>query len=105
MLQKVYEYTQTHEPLPAHPLNKNFDAVMSSINVKMPSGVFWCTGRGNKRVDFNSCDEAIDWLLKEIMRHPDPETVHRDRIMKNIMKSVRTSHKYCDLRWYRKKGE
>ena len=105
MLQKVFEYTQTHDPLPCHPLNKNFDVAMDNATTKMPSGIFWCTAKGNKRKDFNSCDEAIDWLINEVMKQPDPAVVHRNRVMTNIMKSVRTGRKYCDYRWFRKKEE
>ena len=43
MLQKVYEYTQTHEPLPAHPLSKNFSEI---VEYKSPSGTFYCRGTG-----------------------------------------------------------
>ena len=109
MLQKVYEYTQTHEPLPCHPLNKEFDAAMANHTAKMPSGIFWCKhangGKNSKVYNFATCDEAIDWLIEKVMRHPNPEIVHRDRVMTNIMKSVRTGRKYCDYRWFRKKEE
>ena len=104
MLQKVYEYTQTHEPLPAHPLNKNFSEI---VDYKSPSGVFYCrgTGKNAKERSFASCEDAIDWLIKDVMRAKEPETIHRDRIMKNIMKAVRTKKAYCSLKWRRVKEE
>ena len=104
MLQKVYEYTQTHEPLPAHPLNKNFSEI---VEYKSPSGVFYCrgTGKNAKERSFTSCEDAIDWLIKDVMRAKEPETIHRDRIMKNIMKAVRTKKAYCSLKWRRVKEE
>lgn len=104
MLQKVYEYTQTHEPLPAHPLNKNFSEI---VEYKSPSGVFYCrgTGKNAKERSFASCEDAIDWLIKDVMRANEPETIHRDRIMKNIMKAVRTKKAYCSLKWRRVKEE
>ena len=104
MLQKVYEYTQTHEPLPAHPLNKNFSEI---VDYKSPSGTFYCCGIGKKAKErsFASCEDAIDWLIKDVMRAKEPETIHRDRIMKNIMKAVRTKKAYCSLKWRRVKEE
>ena len=104
MLQKVYEYTQTHEPLPAHPLNKNFSEI---VEYKSPSGTFYCrgTGKNAKEKSFASCEDAIDWLIKDVMRAKEPETIHRDRIMKNIMKAVRTKKADCSLKRRRVKEE
>ncbi len=104
MLQKVYEYTQTHDPLPCHPLNENFNTAME---YKSPSGTFFCrgTGKNAKEKAFNTCEDAIDWLIKDVMRAKEPETIHRDRIMKNIMKAVRTKKAYCSLKWRRVKEE
>ena len=108
MLQKVYEYTQTHDPLPAHPLNPSFDAVMSSQSVKMPSGTFWCRTSLKKSAqihNFATCDDAIDWLIKDVMKAKEPELIHRDRIMAHIMKAIRTKNKYCNFLWGRVKDE
>ena len=104
MLQKVYEYTQTHDPLPAHPLNQNFSEI---VDYKSPSGIFYCRGLGKnaKERSFTSCEDAIDWLIKDVMRAKEPEAIHRDRIMKNIMKAVRTKKAYCSLKWRRVKEE
>ena len=108
MLQKVYEYTQTHEPLPCHPLNKDFNAAMSNASVKMPSGTFWCRTSMKKSAqvyNFATCDDAIDWLIKDIMRAKDPELIHRNRVMENIMKAIRKNTKYCNFLWGRIKEE
>ena len=106
MLQKVFEYTQTHEPLPAHPLNKNFNDIMEQQTNKMPSGTFYCRkGKNGKEMSFNSCDDAITWLINEVMNVPDPESVHRDRVMKNIMKSIRTKQTYCEYKWRRERNK
>ena len=108
MLQKVYEYTQTHDPLPAHPLNKNFGAAMANATVKRPSGTFWCQTSKKKNaqiVTFESCDEAIDWLITKVMRAKEPERIHRDRVMANIMKAIRKDEKYCNFYWRRVKEE
>ena len=104
MLQKVYEHMQTHEPLPAHPLSKNFSEI---VDYKSPSGTFYCcgTGKNAKERSFASCEDAIDWLIKDVMRAKEPEAIHRDRIMKNIMKAVRTKKAYCSLKWRRVKEE
>ena len=105
MLQKVYEYTQTHDPLPAHPLNPDFNNAVE--NTKMPSGTFWCktSGKNAKIHNFNSCEEAIEWLIKEVMRAKEPELIHRDRVMKNIMVAIRKKSKYCNYLWGRVKEE
>jgi hypothetical protein len=108
MLQKVYEYTQSHDPLPAHPLNPNFNAEMSNASVKMPSGTFWCRTsmkKSAKVYNFTTCDDAIDWLIKDIMRAKEPELIHRDRIMANIMKAIRKNSRYCNFLWGRVKEE
>ena len=109
MLQKVYEYTQTHDPLPAHPLNKEFDAAMANHTVKMPSGTFWCKhtngGKNGKIRNFATCDDAIDWLITDVMRAKEPELIHRDRIMANIMKAIRKNSAYCNYKWGRVKEE
>ena len=102
MLQKVFEYTQFNEPLPCHPLNKNFNVIAEQV--KMPSGNFWCIKSGKRR-DFASCEDAIEWLIYDEMKMKNPEQVHRDRIMKNIMKALRTKKCYCSYKWYRKKEE
>lgn len=108
MLQKVYEHMQTHEPLPCHPLNKNFGAAMANATVKMPSGTFWCQTSKKKNaqiVSFESCDEAIDWLITKVMKAKEPERIHRDRVMANIMKAIRKDEKYCNFYWRRVKEE
>ena len=108
MLQKVYEYTQTHDPLPCHPLNPSFDAAMSNASVKMPSGTFWCRTSMKKTAkvyNFATCDDAIDWLITDVMRAKEPELIHRDRIMANIMKAIRKNTRYCNFIWGRIKEE
>ena len=108
MLQKVYEYTQTHDPLPCHPLNPSFGAAMSSASVKMPSGTFWCRTSMKKTAkvyNFATCDDAIDWLITDVMRAKEPELIHRDRIMNNIMKAIRKNTRYCNFLWGRVKEE
>lgn len=108
MLQKVYEHMQTHDPLPCHPLNKNFGAAMANATVKMPSGTFWCQTSKKKSaqiVTFQSCDEAIDWLITKVMKAKEPERIHRDRVMANIMKAIRKDERYCNFYWRRVKEE
>lgn len=106
MLQKVYEHMQTHDPLPCHPLNNNFDAIMSNSSMKMPSGTFWCKYTKNGQIhNFKTCDDAIDWLITHIMKAKKPELIHRDRIMKNIMKAIRKGTSYCNYKWGRVKSE
>jgi DNA polymerase III epsilon subunit-like protein len=108
MLQKVYEYTQTHEPLPVHPFNPAFEATVSSQSAKMPSGTFFCRTSAKKTAqvyNFATCDDAIDWLITEVMKAKEPERIHRDRIMAHIMKAIRTKSRYCNFLWDRVKDE
>lgn len=108
MLQKVYEHMLTHDPLPCHPLNKNFGAAMSSASVKMPSGTFWCRTNLKKTAkiyNFATCEEAIEWLITDVMHAKEPELIHRDRIMANIMKAIRQKTRYCNFLWGRVKEE
>ena len=108
MLQKVYEYTQTHDPLPAHPFNPAFEAIASSKSAKMPSGTFFCRTSAKKTAQvytFATCDDAIDWLITEVMKAKEPERIHRDRIMAHIMKAIRTKNRYCNFLWDRVKDE
>lgn len=102
MLQKVYEYTQINEPLPCHPLNKDFNEI---VNYKSPSGTFFCrhTGKNQKEISFETCEEAIDWVIAKVIKAKEPEKIHRDRIMKNIMKAIRTNKPYCNFKWRRVK--
>ena len=105
MLQKVYEHMQTNDPLPCHPLNKDFSTATS---VKMPSGTFWCQTskkKSAKTVIFKNCDEAIDWLITNVMKPKEPELIHRNRVMTHIMKAIRKDEKYCNFYWRRVKED
>ena len=103
MLQKVYEYTQNNDPLAHHPVNHN------TTSYNSPSGVFYCkSSKNGVEYCFNTCEEAIDWLIHNAMSSEDPGKIHRDRVMKNIMKAIRSNTKYCNYSWRRvkvKKGE
>ena len=72
----------------------------------MPSGTFWCSiGKKKNKQTFNfkDCDEAIDWLIKNVIRPSDGNIPHRENLMKKIMTSIRTGHKYCNYTWGRNK--
>ena len=102
MFQKVYEYMQENEPLEEHPLHNG------PVDYRSPSGKFYCKARGKnaKECEFETCEEAITWLINNVMRPKEPEKVHRDRIMTNIMKAVRGKSMYCGYKWRRvKEGE
>ncbi len=107
MLQVVYEYMQSNEPLPCHPLNNRYNE--PTTPVKMPSGTFWCKhangGKNGKIRNFATCDEAIDWLIGNVIQSKEPEKIHRERIMANIMKAIRKNGKYCNYCWGRVKEE
>lgn len=98
MLQKVYEHTKTHEPLEHHP-----NSITETAKMKMPSGAFWCKqkGKNQKIYRFDCIEDAIEWLITNVMHARDPEEVHRDRVMAHIMKAIRTSSKYCNFVWHR----
>lgn len=102
MLQKVYTYTEENKPLESHPYRKE----NAEETVKMPSGTFWCSiGKKKNKQTFNfkDCDEAIDWLIKNVIRPSDNNIPHRENLMKKIMTSIRTGHKYCNYTWGRNK--
>ena len=99
MLQKVYEHAITNKPLAEHPISH--DKMVN--NVKMPSGAFWCKqkGKNQKIYRFDCIEDAIEWLITDVIHAPEPEVVHRDRVMAHIMKAIRTSSKYCNFVWHR----
>ena len=102
MLERIYKYTELNQPLVEHPFKKD----VPEVDMKMPSGTFWCSqGKKKNKVitNFNNCDEAIDWLIKNKIRPMEGTTVHRNRIMNKIMTAIRTGHKYCDYTWGRNK--
>ena len=105
MFQKVYEYTQNNEPLLCHPLNPQFDKIVEAV--KMPSGTFWCTtgGKNHKPRTFATIDDAIDFFINTCICKEQRTSVHRERIMKNIMVSVRKGSKYAGYYWHRNKEE
>lgn len=104
MLQKVYEHMQENEPLKEHPLRR---AINVPVDYKSPSGKFYCRacGKNAKEREFKTCEEAITWLIDTVMRPPEPEKVHRERIMTNIMKAVRCKSMYCGYKWRRVKED
>lgn len=105
MFQKVYEYTRNNEPLPCHPLNEQFNNTMAAV--KMPSGAFWCTtgSKNYKPRTFATIDDAIDFFINTCIGKEQRASVHRERVMKNIMVSVRKNSKYAGYYWYRNKEE
>lgn len=104
MFQKVYEYMQNNKPLEEHPLRK---VVNVPADYKSPSGKFYCraAGKNAKEREFETCEEAITWLINTVMRPKEPEKVHRERIMTNIMKAVRGKSMYCGYKWRRVKED
>ena len=103
MLKDVYNYIQNNEPLTAHPLSKTTKAEI----VKMPSGTFWCQHiNGGKNIrSFDTCDDAIDWFIKTVIKAKEPENVNRNKIMLNIMKAIRKKTTYGNYKWGRVKEE
>lgn len=104
MFQKVYEYMQENEPLEEHPLHR---AINVPVEYKSPSGKFYCkpSGKNAKEREFETCEEAITWLIATVMHPNEPEKVHRERIMANIMKAVRGKSMYCGYKWRRVKED
>ena len=99
MLQKVYEYTEKNEPLYAHPLS---DVAKEHAAYNSPHGHFACrTLKNGKENIFNSCEDAMDWLIKNVVHAEDPSAIHRDKMMGKIMKAIRTKTPYCGFRWRR----
>ena len=104
MFQKVYEHIQTNEPpvnSPAHEIQGR------ATDCKMPSGTFYChaDGKNAKVHKFENIDAAIDWYIENHICKEQRPGVHRERIMKNIMVSVRKHSKYAGYHWKRIKEE
>ena len=76
-------------------------------NYAMPHGAFWCkgTGKNSKKHNFNSCDEAIDWLITTQYAAQDKPIARRDRIATNIMMAIRKKNSYKGFRWGRLKED
>lgn len=102
MLQTVLEYTYAHAPLEDNPIHPKNPVVYTS-----PRGNFWCrtSSKNAKTREFDTCEEAIDWLIQFAMKIPEKDraSVHRDRIMRNIMKALKKKEKYCGYYWGRMK--
>lgn len=101
MLRKVVQYIDNEKPLDRNP----FANISIDTTIKMPSGVFYArriNGGGERCL--GTIEDAIDFFIKE-QGITNPEEVHRDRIMKNIMKSVRTKKSYAHYKWMRIKEE
>ena len=52
-----------------------------------------------------SIDDAIDFFINTCICKEQRTSVHRERIMKNIMMSVRKGSKYAGYYWHRNKEE
>lgn len=100
MLMEVIKGIDGREPLKQHPLvEKKVEAV------KMPSGTFTAKHTKNGSVEtFEDIESAIDWMIYNVIKPEHPEVIHRDRIMKNIMKSTRKGA-YANYKWSREKKE
>ena len=68
----------------------------------MPSGVFFFKARKQWR-EIGSCDEAVDYLIKNHIEQRARCTVYRDRIATNIMKAIRKGSTYMGYKWKREK--
>lgn len=98
MLMEVIKGIDGREPLKQHPLvEKKVEAV------KMPSGAFTARHTKNGSVEiFEDIESAINWMIYNIIKPKHPEAIHRERIMKNIMKSTRKGT-YANYKWSREK--
>lgn len=100
MLMEVIKGIDGREPLKQHPLVEK-----KVESVKMPSGTFTAKNTKNGSVEtFEDIESAIDWVIYELIKPEHPEAIHRDRIMKNIMKSTRKGA-YAHYKWSREKKE
>lgn len=94
MLKKVYEYTLNNEPLREHP----FRSKNENLIQEMPSGIFWCKKKKQGRINFNSCEEAINWLIENEIGN------NKNRMANKIMMSIRKNKPYFGYSWGREKG-
>ena len=104
MLSLVFCHVTETTPPQYNPFIQRIEVKSNGEPYNSPSGTFTARRKG-QIVEFGSCEDAIDWLLTEVIRPKDVNTVHRDRIMKNIMKAIRTKGKYCTFSWERTKEE
>jgi hypothetical protein len=103
MLQKVVKFMSENEPLTEQPAAATKEK--TSTTYKSPSGIFYCRANGKNAPErrFESCEDAMDWLITNVMRIKNPEKVNRNKIMGKIMKSVRCGSMYCNYKWRREK--
>lgn len=106
MLKDVFDKIDGAEPLTDSPFCDT-GKKPAAAPTKMPSGVFWCYTKGKKQKTlkfFNSCDEAIDWIIKTYVNADMRASVHRDKMMVKIMRAIQSKSKYNNLLWGRDKN-
>lgn len=103
MLQKVVEYIDDKKPLTQNPFLE--EIMISNSNITIPRGKFYAKDtKTNSELEFETMDDAVDWVIETLVR-PSAETiVHRNRIITNIMKAVRKKGKYQNYKWRRDKN-
>lgn len=101
MLATVARKIETIKPLEEYPFAKNY----KNTKYIMPSGVFYCKGLGQnaKERKFDSCEEAIEWLINTNIGKNHREGIHKDRMATKIMKAIRKNETYMNYHWRRVK--
>lgn len=101
MLNMIANEINKGKVLEDYPFDKDKDKEDEEKNYNWPKGTFTCcTPKGKKVKTFNSCEEAVDWVIKTI---PSGNRVYKNRIAMRIMKAIRKKTLYTGHYWSRKK--
>ena len=104
MLSLVFRHVTETTPPQYNPFIQRIEVKSNGEPYNSPSGTFVARRKG-QIIEFGTCEDAIDWLLTNVIKPQNLEAVHRERIMKNIMKAIRKKEKYCNFSWERTKEE
>lgn len=112
MLLAVKSFVDCEKPLTEYPhIKENNKIIVPGYgvypeNYKMPSGKFFCKGKGKNAKNvrqFESCDDAINWIIDTFAAKADRSNIRRDRIATKIMVAIERKQLYRNLIWWREK--
>ena len=106
MLRYVYENLKDKPALSQTPaqLFTHDTGVNENKSYNMPHGKFYCKMHGGKNErEFENIEDAIDWVIDNLITTPNKEEIHRDRIAIKIMKACRGNNLYFQRHWRRVK--
>lgn len=108
MLKRVYDYMNHHEPLPQHPY-RPAKATPQEEQIPYSNYRIVCKRKTKKHkeyYEFNTFDEAVDWILNEKLNEKERDKTRRDTIEKNLKKAIdKIGSKYFTYNWNKVKKE